>query len=72
MNPAPVSYHLVSSQVRFDLARSPRRRNRGVALFVRGDNLADKQVWLPDWGSNTGDTIPALRGRTVFFGIEVR
>jgi outer membrane receptor for ferrienterochelin and colicins len=73
LNPTPVSYQLLSAQVQFDLARYLRADgNRGVTLFVRGDNLADKQVWLPDWGGNTGDTIPALRGRTVYFGIEVR
>jgi hypothetical protein len=63
----------VSSQVRLDLARLlSSDSSRGVALFVRGDNLADRQVWLPDWGGNTGDTIPGMRRRTVFFGTEVR
>lgn len=29
------------------------------------------QVWLPDWGGGTGDTIPVRRGRTILFGLEV-
>jgi hypothetical protein len=32
--------------------------------------IANKQVWLPDWGGNSGDTIPYRRGRTVYFGVE--
>jgi hypothetical protein len=27
-------------------------------------------VWLPDWGNNSGDTMPVNRGRTVYFGVE--
>jgi outer membrane receptor protein involved in Fe transport len=73
LNPTPTAYHLVSSQVRFDLARFlGADAARSVGLFVRGDNLANRQVWMPDWGGNTGDTIPGLRGRTVYFGIELR
>lgn len=73
LNPAPSSYHLVSSLVRVDLVRLLRgNATRNVGLFVRGENLADRQVWLPDWGGNTGDTIPGQRGRTVYFGIELR
>jgi hypothetical protein len=28
-------------------------------------------IWLPDWGANTGDTIPVVRRRTLYFGLEV-
>ena len=38
---------------------------------INGDNLTNEHVWLPDWGGNTGDTIPARRGRTLYFGIEM-
>ena len=44
---------------------------RGLALFVHGDNLANQQVWMPDLGGGTGDTIPVDRGRTVYFGVEL-
>lgn len=41
------------------------------ALFIRGDNLLNTSIWLPDWGASTGDTLPIVRGRTVYFGLEV-
>lgn len=73
LNPTPTSFHLVSSQVKVDIGRLlDATTSRGVALFVRGENLANRQVWLPDWGGNTGDTIPGLRGRAVYFGVELR
>ena len=72
LNPRAGSYHLLHSHIRFDLSRhlgfDPRK---GLALFAHVENLADRQVWLPDWGGNSGDTIPMYRGRTIYFGIEV-
>lgn len=44
---------------------------RSLALFINGDNVTNQQVWMPDWGGNTGDTIPVNRGRTLYFGVEV-
>ena len=73
LNPRPDSYHLVDAELRFDLLKYFRRTSvHGLALVVHGENLADEQVWLPDWGGNTGDTIPAFRGRTIYFGLEIR
>jgi outer membrane receptor for ferrienterochelin and colicins len=72
LNPAPRSHHLLSGHLRVELAKllhAP--RDTGLAFVVDADNLANNQIWLPDWGGNTGDTIPARRGRTVFFGAEV-
>ena len=73
LNPGPGAYHLVDAELRFDLLRYFRPDGaRGLALVMHGENLADEQVWLPDWGGNTGDTIPALRGRSIYFGLEIR
>lgn len=73
VNPGPASYHLVSANAMYDLSRFlPVDASHGITVFARADNLADRQVWLPDWGGNTGDTIPAMRGRTIYFGIQVR
>ena len=44
---------------------------RGVAFFIHADNIANQQVWMPDLGGNTGDTIPVDRGRTLYFGVEL-
>ena len=69
-NPSAGAYHLLSSHLRFDISKLT-RTSRGLALFVQGDNLTNKEVWHPDWGGNSGDTLPAYRGRSVVFGIEI-
>jgi outer membrane receptor protein involved in Fe transport len=72
LNPPPTSRHLLSAHARLELGallKAPPAT--GLAVVVNGDNLTDGQVWLPDWGGNTGDTIPARRGRTVYVGVEV-
>jgi outer membrane receptor protein involved in Fe transport len=72
LNPGPTSHHLANAQLRLDLSRYWRAKAaRGVALFVHGDNIANQQVWMPDLGGNTGDTIPVDRGRTVYMGVEL-
>ena len=71
VNPLPNAYHLLSSHVRYDLSRHLGSKDKGgIALFAHAENLANRQVWLPDWGNNSGDTMPVNRGRTVYFGIE--
>jgi hypothetical protein len=72
LNPLPSSRHLLGGHVRLELAsllNAP--QTTGVALMINGDNLTNELVWLPDWGSNTGDTIPARRGRTIYVGVEM-
>jgi outer membrane receptor protein involved in Fe transport len=72
VNPPVQAYHLVTARVRYDLSKHMRSDSKhGYAFFVHADNLANRQVWLPDWGGAPGDTIPVHRGRTVYFGLEV-
>jgi outer membrane receptor protein involved in Fe transport len=72
VNPQPAAFALLNSHLRYDISRFLGRRDKeGIALFVHGDNLTNQPVWLPDWGSGSGDTIPAMRGRTVYFGVEL-
>jgi outer membrane receptor protein involved in Fe transport len=72
LNPGPTSHHLANAQLRLDLSRYWRAKAAsGVALSVHGDNIANQQVWMPDLGGNTGDTIPVDRGRTVYMGVEL-
>jgi outer membrane receptor for ferrienterochelin and colicins len=71
VNPGTTAYHLLGSHVRYDLSRYLGSRDKGgIALFAHAENLANYQVWLPDWGNNSGDTMPVNRGRTVYFGVE--
>jgi outer membrane receptor protein involved in Fe transport len=72
VNPRPEAFHSVSAHARFDLTkRWLKSRAGGFALFVHADNLTDHQIWLPALGTNSANTIPAVRGRTLYFGIEV-
>jgi len=71
VNPGPVAFHLISTHVRYDLSRFLGSSDKaGVALFAHAENLANHQIWLPDLGDNSGDTLPVNRGRTVYFGLE--
>ena len=72
MNPRPYAFHSVSAHARFDLTKHWLKSSaQGFALFVHGDDLANNQVWLPALGTNSVNTIPVVRGRTIYFGIEV-
>jgi outer membrane receptor protein involved in Fe transport len=72
INPPATSQHLLSARLRYDLSKRWYSVSKHQwALFAYADNLANRQVWLPDWGNNAFDTIPVHRGRTVYFGLEV-
>jgi outer membrane receptor protein involved in Fe transport len=72
LNPRASAYHSVSAHVRLSLARYFGPDAKNLALFAHGDNLANHIVWLPDWGADTLDTIPVRRGRTAYFGLEIK
>lgn len=72
LNVPPEASHSLNAQVRFDLSkRWLKDDTRGFAVFVHADDLTNRQVWLPAWGTGSADTIPFKQGRTVYFGIEV-
>jgi outer membrane receptor protein involved in Fe transport len=77
LNPPADAFHSFSAHARYDLSkRWLKLGSRGFALFVNGNDLLNKPVWLPALGSGGANTIgantlPVTRGRTVFFGIEV-
>ena len=72
LNPGPAAHHLANAQLRLDVARYWHAdAAKGLALLVHADNLANQQVWMPDLGGNTGDTIPVDRGRTIYIGAEL-
>ena len=71
LNPTPGSYHLVSLHAQFDFSKYiGGNGKRGLALFVHGDNLANKEIWLPAWGDGLVGTIPVNRGRTIYVGVQ--
>jgi outer membrane receptor for ferrienterochelin and colicins len=72
LNPGPGAHHIVNALVRLEVTRYwQTTAARSLALFINADNMTNQQVWLPDWGGNTGDTVPVNRGRTIYFGVEV-
>jgi outer membrane receptor for ferrienterochelin and colicin len=72
INPRPDAFHSVSAHVRFDLTKHWLKNSaEGLALFVHGDDLTNTPVWLPALGTNSSNTIPVVRGRTLYFGFEV-
>jgi iron complex outermembrane receptor protein len=71
LNPRPSAYHSVNAHLRFDFSKRWLANSRnGFALFVHGNNLAGRAVWLPAWGVPFPDTLPFNQGRTIYFGIE--
>jgi hypothetical protein len=72
LNPPADAFEWVSAHVRFDLSKHwLKSDSRGSALFLNADDLLNKPVWLPALGSGSANTLPVIRGRTVFFGFEV-
>jgi outer membrane receptor for ferrienterochelin and colicin len=72
LNPRPVAALLMDAHARFDLSKRWLKDSpNGFALFAQANNLLDKQVWMPALGTGQFETIPVVRGRTVYFGVEV-
>jgi outer membrane receptor protein involved in Fe transport len=72
LNPPAGAFHSIGAHARYDLSKHWLKDDtRGFALFMNADDLLNRPVWLPALGSGTANTMPAMRGRTIFFGIEV-
>jgi outer membrane receptor for ferrienterochelin and colicins len=72
LNPAPASSHMLSLELRVNASQVfATTRARGLAFVLHGDNLANQQLWVPDWGGNSGGTIPSSSGRSLYVGAEL-
>jgi outer membrane receptor for ferrienterochelin and colicin len=71
INPKPLAYDLLNSNLRYDLSRYLHSNSAGIALTAQGNDLLNKSVWLPDWKDVPGDSIFFIRGRTVVAGLVV-
>jgi outer membrane receptor for ferrienterochelin and colicins len=69
-NPKPGAYHLISANLRLNLAKYFGPGAKNIALFAHGDNLANRSIWEPAWGYGSTSTLPVERGRTIYFGVE--
>jgi hypothetical protein len=57
--------------VRYDLSKHWLKSGaQGFAIFLNADDLLNTPIWLPALETGAVNTIPAVRGRTLFFGIE--
>lgn len=70
LNPPTGAYHLLAAHTRFNVSKQQGNKP-GLAFIARGENLANKQLWLPEWSDNPADTMPVNRGRTVYIGLEI-
>ena len=72
LNPPPAAYQSIGAHARYDLSKHwLKTGGQGFALFLNAGDLLNHPVWLPALGSGGVNTLPVIRGRTVFFGIEV-
>jgi outer membrane receptor protein involved in Fe transport len=71
LNPPLSGRNLVNVQMSYDLTKYGAfdRKNR-IALVVHGDNVTNREVWIPNWGQTPMDTMPGVRGRTIYAGLE--
>ncbi len=72
LNPRAGAFHSISAHARFDVSKHWLKSEvRGIALFLNADDLLNRPIWLPAVGSGSLNTLPLVRGRTVFFGVEI-
>jgi outer membrane receptor for ferrienterochelin and colicin len=72
INPRPDAFHSVSAHLRYDLTKRWFRESpQGFAVFLHANDLMNDAVWLPALGTNSSNTMPVVRGRTLYFGMEV-
>jgi len=72
VNPPPGAYNLMNLYCRFDMNKFfDWERSQEVSLLLQVDNLLDEEIWLPNWGLTSGNSIPFNQGRTIYFGMEV-
>ena len=70
-NPAPGSYDLLYMHGQFDLSHALKMTGkREFSLLLQIDNVLDKTIWVPAWGTQTPESMPYNQGRTVYVGAK--
>jgi outer membrane receptor for ferrienterochelin and colicins len=69
-NPPPGAHQLLAANLRLNLEKYFGPAAKRVTLFAHGDNLMNRAIWAPAWGSGSSSTIPLERGRTIYYGVD--
>lgn len=71
-NPNPDAYNLINIYAKYNLASVLNlNANKKMYVFVQADNVLDKEVWLPEWGGISAETIPYYSGRIINIGLNL-
>ena len=72
LNPSPEAYHLVNLYINYDFRNLLKWDYvKNLSLFLKVDNMLDKEIWLTDWGLTPGKSIPVNPGREIYFGLNI-
>ena len=72
LNVSPGAYDILNLYFKANLNQLFKMSfGKELAFFVQGDNLLNKEVWLPNWGLAPGTSIPYNRGRAIHLGLNV-
>jgi outer membrane receptor protein involved in Fe transport len=71
VNPVQGAHNVLNANFRYDLSRYLSTGDRQkLAVVAHGNNLTNRQEWLPGWGFNSIDSIPVQQGRVLYIGLE--
>ncbi len=72
-NPAPDTVNLISANLRIDLSHFQNIPRGRTTLILRGENLANKDIWTPEFNrGGVPNTLPQSGGATFYAGLEMR
>jgi outer membrane receptor protein involved in Fe transport len=72
LNLSPGKYNILNLYCKANLNQLLKLSfGKELALFVQGNNLLDKEVWLPNWGLAPGTSMPYNQGRAIYSGLNV-
>ncbi len=72
-NPAPDDMHLISVNLRVDPSHFLDIPRGHATLVLRGENLADNDIWTPEFNrGGVPNTLPQSGGATFYAGLEIR
>jgi outer membrane receptor protein involved in Fe transport len=65
------AFDLLNANVKYDIGRIFELPGPKIMLNVDAYNVLNQEIWLPATGLSTHFTLPAIQGRSIYFGITV-